>query len=87
MITNLPDDLRIAIQQSPNEVFLRDQETSAVYVVVDQATHNRAMRALQAQEDWESVQRGLADRERGNELSLADADAEMRKELGFPPRS
>ena len=38
------------------------------------------------QEDWESVQRGLKDREQGNELPLAEADAKIRKELGFPPR-
>ncbi len=86
MITKLPAELRQAIQQNPNAVRLEDDETHAVYVVVDEETHRRAMRALKEQEDWESVQRGLADRERGRELPVAEADTQMRKTLGFPPR-
>ncbi len=86
MITKLPAELREAIQQSPNEVRLEDDQTHAVYVVIDEETHRRAMRALKKQEDWESVQRGLSDRRHGNERPLDQADAEMRKELGFPPR-
>jgi hypothetical protein len=87
MLTKLPDEIRQAIQQSSSEVRLQDDQTHAVYVVVDEATHRRAMKALKAQEDWESVQRGLADRAQRNELPLAEADAQMRKELGFPPRT
>ena len=85
MIAKLPDELRQALQQNPNDVRLEDDQTKAVYVVVDEETHRRAMRALKEQEDWESVQRGLADRQQGNEQPLADADAQMRRELGFPP--
>ena len=87
MITPLPDELRQAIEQHPNELRLEDEQTHAVYVVLDEETHRRAMKALKAQEDWESVQRGLADRQQGKELPLAEADAQMRKELGFPPRA
>jgi hypothetical protein len=87
MITKLPDELRQAIQQSRNEVRLEDDQTHAVYVIVDEETHRRAMKALQEQEDWQSVQRGLANRANGREMPLAEADALMRKDLGFPPRS
>ena len=53
MITRLPDELREAIQQNPNQVRLEDDQTHAVYVVIDEDTHRRAMRALKEQEDWE----------------------------------
>ncbi len=39
--------------------------THAVYVLIDEETHRRAMRALQEQEDWQSIQRGLTEREQG----------------------
>ena len=86
MTTKLPAELRLAIAQNPNAVRLEDDETHAVYFVVDEETHRRAMRALKEQEDWQSVQRGLRDREQGNELPIAEADAKIREELGFPPR-
>ena len=87
MFAKLPSELQQALRQSPHEVKLQDDETSAVYVVVDEQSHRRAMQALKAQEDWESVQRGLTDRQLGNESPLAEADAEMRRQLEFPPRS
>jgi hypothetical protein len=87
MTTKLPDELREAIKLHPKPVRLEDDQTNAVYFVIDEETHLRAMRALQEKEDWESVQRGLKDREQGNELPLAEADTKIREELGFPPRA
>ena len=86
MTTKLPDELRQPLKQNPKEVRLEDDQTHAIYFVIDEETHRRAMRALREQEDWNSVQRGLADRQQGNELPIAQADAAIRKELGFPPR-
>ena len=86
MTTKLPDELRQPLQQNPKEVRLEDDQTHAIYFVIDEETHRRAMRALREQEDWNSVQRGLKDRQQGHELPIAQADAAIRKELGFPPR-
>ena len=85
MSTKLPAELRQAIEQSPNGLRLEDEQTHAVYFVVDEETHRRAMRALQEQEDWQSVQRGLKEREQGLGQPLGEADAEIREEFGFPP--
>ncbi len=87
MIAKLPAELRQAIQQNPNQVRLEDEQTHAVYVIIDEETHRRAMQALQEQEDWESIQRGLKQREQGLGQPLAEVDAEIRKEFGFPPRT
>jgi hypothetical protein len=87
MTEKLPAQLRQAILQSPNQLRLEDEQTHAVYVVVDEETHQRAMRALQEQEDWAAVQQGLREREQGLGQPLAEVDAEIRKEFGFPPHA
>ena len=86
MTTKLPDELRQPLRQNPKEVRLEDDQTHAIYFVIDEETHRRAMQALREQEDWNSVQRGLEGRQQGHELPIAQADAAIRKELGFPPR-
>ncbi len=60
--------------------------THQIYVIVDSDTHERAMRALQEQEDLAAIGRGLDDRAHGREQSLAEVDAEIREEFGFPAR-
>ena len=85
MNMKLPTELRQAIRQNPDALRLEDEQTHAVYFVIDEETHRRAMRALQEQEDWQSVQRGLKEREQGLGQPLEEADAEIREEFGFPP--
>jgi hypothetical protein len=47
----------------------------------------RQWRAKQVDSDTiESLQRGIADAEAGRTQSLADVDAKIRTELGFPAR-
>ena len=87
MHTELPAELREAIRQNPNEVRLKDEQTHAVYVLVDEETHRRAMRALQEQEDWQAIEQGLNEREQGLGQTRAEVDAEIRDEFGFPPRA
>jgi len=82
----LPDEIRRAIAESTDVLRFEDEETRAVYVLLDENTHRRAMRALREQEDWEAVQRGLADREVDHGQPMAEVDAEIREEFGFPPR-
>ena len=87
MNEKLPAELRQAIRRSPDQLWLEDGETHAVYVVVDEETYRRAMRALQEQEDWNAVQQGLTQREQGLGQPLAEVDAEIREEFDFPPRA
>jgi len=86
MTTKLPAEIRAAIEQNLKGVRLEDEQTHAVYFVLDEETHCRAMRALQEQEDLAAIQRGLDDRAHGREQPLAEVDAEIREEFGFPPR-
>jgi len=69
-------------EQAEMEKYLRVRN----FINLMQAKARRSLRALQEQDDWNSVQRGLKDREHGNELPIAEADAKIREELGFPPR-
>lgn len=85
MTTKLPAELREVIQQNPQQVRLEDEQTHAVYFVLDEETHRRAMRALKEQEDRASIARGVKQMEAGEGRTLAEADAAMRKELDFPP--
>ena len=43
-------------------------------------------RALLEQVDWSAVQQGLMERQQGLGQPLAEVDAEIREEFGFPPR-
>jgi predicted transcriptional regulator len=87
MISKLSDELREAIQQNPQQgVRLEDEQTQAVYVVVDEETHNRAMKALRQQEDLDAIQRGMDAAAEGRVSTLADVDARIREKVGLPPR-
>ncbi|MCH8044175.1 MAG: hypothetical protein IID44_10710 [Planctomycetes bacterium] len=87
MTEKLPPEIRDAIQRNPDQLWLEDEQTHAVYAVVDEQTYRRAMRALQEQEDWNAVQQGLKQREQGLGQPLAEVDAEIREEFNFPPRA
>jgi len=87
MIQKLPDILRDAIRRQPNELLrLEDEQTQTVYVVVDEKMHERAMQALREQEDWNAIQQGLKERDKGLGKPLAEVDAEIREKFGFPRR-
>ena len=87
MTPKLNKELSDALNASDNgEVQAIDPTTNKVYVVVDGELHQRAMTALQQQQDWESIQRGIAQADAGESIPLAEADARIRKNLGFPPR-
>jgi hypothetical protein len=51
---------------------------------VDDADSSDSSRPHEQDPDWESIQRGLVNRARRHELPLAEADAQMRRALGFP---
>jgi predicted transcriptional regulator len=56
-------------------------------VVVDEVTHNRAMKALRQQEDLDAIQRGMDAAADGRLSTLADVDARIRAKVGLPPQS
>ena len=86
MTTRLPDELRGPLQQNPNEVRLEDDRTNAVYFVIDEQTHRRAMKALKEKEDNDAIAEGLREMERGEGRPLAQVDAAMQKDFELPPR-
>ena len=88
MIAKLNHDLQQAIDaQAGQPIEVEHPGTHKVYVLVDSDTHKRAMQALREQEDWLAVQQGLKERAQGLGQPLAEVDAEIRKEFGFPSRA
>jgi hypothetical protein len=87
MTTKLPAELRQAILEGGSALRLEDEQTHAVYFVVDEDTHRRAMRALSQQEDHEAIGEGIEQMEAGQGRPIADVDADIRQEFGFPPRT
>ena len=83
MTAKLSNDLQKAVDAHVGQpIKVEHPGTHAVYFLIDEETHRRAMRALQEQEDWQSVQRGLAERERALGQPLAEVDVEIRGKLG-----
>lgn len=78
MILNLTPEQRSALHASDGgPIQLRDEETSAIYVVVDAETHRRAMEALDRQRALESVRRGIAQMEEGLGRPASEAEADL----------
>ncbi|MCG8586497.1 MAG: hypothetical protein MI757_17445 [Pirellulales bacterium] len=86
MTTKLPTELQELVKQKPTKVRLEDDQTNDVYVVIDEETHRKAMRALQEKEDHEAIAEGIRQMERGEGRPLSEVDADMRKKLNLPPR-
>jgi hypothetical protein len=87
MTPKLTEEQRQAIRAGRGKpVPVEDEQTHAVYVLVDQETHRRAVVALRQQEDLAAIQEGITQMEAGQGQPLAEVDAEIRKEFGFSPR-
>ena len=88
MTPRLTDEQRQAIHLRPGQpIPVVDEQSSTSYVLIDKETHERAIAALRLQEEIVAIQQGLNAAAEGRESTLQDADAHIRKELGFPPRS
>ena len=88
MTPKLTDEMRQALQQQPGgPVEIPDDESQRVYVLIDAELHERAMRALQQQQDWESIQEGIAQADAGDTMPLQEADRRIREEFGFPAQT
>ena len=87
MAAKLTKEITDALHSAEGDVRVVDPTTQRVYVLVDDETHSRAMQALREQEDWNSIQRGVAQADAGEGMSLDEADQKLRSQLGFPARS
>ena len=87
MTPELSKEMADALHAEGGDLRVVDPSTQRVYVIVDNDTHERAMQALRQQEDWESIQRGAAQADAGEGMSLAEADRKLRDQLGFPEQA
>ena len=88
MSPGLTDEQRQALRSHPGKpIEIEDQETKNVYFIVDQALLERAMQALQQEQDHAAIREGIEQMEAGLGQPLDEVDAEIREEMGFPPRA
>lgn len=84
MIAKLTNEQRNALNQHPDRPLeVEDEETKNTYVLLDASLFYQLLH----KEDVASIRRGVEQMEAGQGRPLAEADAEMRQTLGFPPRS
>ena len=85
--TKFTDNIRQALQQNPGKAIpVEDDQTHRVYFVYTEDLHLKATEALRAQEDLAAIQAGIDAMEAGRTIPLAEADKQIREELGFRPR-
>jgi len=87
MIARLSDELQQAIDaQQGQPVELEHPVTLKKYVLVDQSTHERAMKALERQNVHQAIQAGIDSLEAGHGKPIAAADKQLCEKLGFPEK-
>ena len=87
MTPKLSEDQRQALRDhSGGPIPVEDEQTRQHYVLVDRGLHDRAMQALQQQEDLAAIQAGINEMEAGNVVTFEEVDARIRAKLGIPPR-
>ena len=80
----MSEEQREALQKDPGKpITIEDDQAQAFYVLIDAELHQRAMTALQQQQDWESIQQGIAQADAGDTMPLEEADRKIREEFGF----
>lgn len=89
MNPRITPEQREAIDQNRGRpvVLESDDQTHRVFVLVEQATFERAMRALAEQEDLESIRRGIDEMEAGLGRPLSEVDDDIRRDFGFRART
>ena len=83
MIVTLPKEITDKLHAARGELRVTDPSTDRVYVLIDDETHRRAMNALKLQEDWEAIQEGAAQADRGETVSVDEARAKLEQQFGF----
>ncbi len=83
MIVMLPKEITDELHAARGELRVTDPSTSRVYVLIDDETHRRAMHDLKMQEDWDAIQEGAAQADRGETMSINEAQAKLKRQFGF----
>lgn len=81
MTPKLTPEQREAIHRSYGPVRVVDDETHAVYYLVDAST----LSTMEKEEDAAAIRDGIADMEAGRVASLEEVDRRIRSDLGFSP--
>jgi predicted transcriptional regulator len=81
MIPKLTDELRAALGQRGGPIEVRDEHTQITYVLAERALFEKALQALQAQEDRAAIQEGIDDMIAGNVFTLEEVDEKIRAQL------
>lgn len=82
----ITEEQQAALKDHPQGIRCEIVGGQETYVIVKQSTYDEAMAAIEKQETLEAIREGMADIEAGRFMPLAEAFAEVRKELEFPPR-
>ena len=84
----LSDAQRRALDQQPEGIEVQDDQTQKVYFLTDAELHQRAMQALQRQEDHDAIQAGIDDMEAGRVVPYEEVSrrlhARLREKYGLP---
>ncbi len=79
----LTPDLADALRAAGDEpLSLIDPANQHVYWIVNQETHQRAMKALRHQEAIESIRRGVDSMTDGDGMTLAESQQRTKKAIG-----
>ena len=81
MTHKLTDELRQALGQSDGPIEVRDERSQKVYVISERSVFQRAMQALQVQEDHAAIQSGIDAMNAGELLTLDELDSKIRSRL------
>ena len=88
MTLRLSEDQRQALRDRPNgPLSVEDEQLQRSYVLVDRQMHERAMQALEQQDDLAAIQAGIDDLEAGRVVAFEEVDARIRAKLGLSPRT
>jgi hypothetical protein len=81
MTHKLTDELRQALGQSGGPLEVRDEESQKVYVISELGVFQRAMQALQTQENHAAIQSGIDAMHAGDLITLDELDSRIRSRL------
>ncbi len=88
MTAKLSEELQKAIDtQGGTPVEVEDPQTHKKYVLIEQSVHERAMKALQQQENIAAIHAGIDAAEQGRVSTLDEVDARIRKKFGLNPQA
>ena len=83
MKISLNDELRKALEQTPDGIKVEDPQTQKIYILTEVELHFRAMSALKKEEDRAAIQEGIDDLEAGRGMTIEESQKQARIACGF----